>query len=81
VIWDGLTGDAFLTESARGMLLCQKTPALFTCGEPRCAYSVVSWQAELPSITWNTARSWPKCPEKHRAKFVASLVPLEEMAS
>jgi hypothetical protein len=76
-----VTGDDLLTNSARTMLLCQKTPAVFTCGDPRCMYSVITWEAELPSFTWDTPRAWPKCPERHRAKFVAPLVPLEARAS
>jgi hypothetical protein len=49
--------------------------------DPCCAYSVITWEAELPSLLWDTARSWPKCPERHRAKFVAPVEPLEAMAS
>jgi len=73
--WDGLTGEAVLTSGARIVLLCQKTPAIFTCGDPRCAHSVITWEAELPSFTDDTPRAWPKCPERHRAKFVAPLEP------
>jgi hypothetical protein len=73
----GLTGEAILTDGARTILLSQKTHARFICGEPRCVYSVLTWEAELPSISCTT-RAWPKCPEKHRARFVA---PLQQIAT
>jgi hypothetical protein len=54
---------------------CKPTPALFTCGEPRCLYSTQTWEAELPSIALGTPRQWPKCPseKRHRAKFLEPL--------
>ena len=27
------------------------------CG---CVYSVITWEAELPSFSWDTPRAWPK---------------------
>jgi hypothetical protein len=69
--FEGLTGGEMgVSGGARVILLCQKTPAVFTCGDTRCPYSLQTWEAELPSVTWGTARAWPKCPEKHRARLV-----------
>lgn len=69
--FEGLTGDEMgVSEGARTILLCQKTPAVFACGDSRCLYSMVTWGAELPSVRWGTARAWPKCPENHRARLV-----------
>jgi hypothetical protein len=65
-----MTGDALLTDGARAMLLSRPTPALFTCENSRCAHSLLTWQAELPAQAWDSARSWPKCPERHRARLV-----------
>jgi hypothetical protein len=75
--WEGLTGSTLLADDARTVLLCQKTPALFTCSDPRCPHSCRTWEAELPSITWDSPRAWPKCPspKRHRAKLIEIVDP------
>jgi hypothetical protein len=74
-----VTGDQFLNEGAQLALLAQATRAVFRCADDRCPHSLTSWEAELPAVanpaTTDLAdkRRWPKCPNKHRARFLIAL--------
>jgi hypothetical protein len=72
----GLTGDlAGVTLGDRADSALCPTPALVTCGDARCLYSMLTWQTELPAPFFQGTRRgpWPKCPDKDRVRLIEPL--------